>query len=274
MRLTAERFEAFLDATADADKVAERLLRWAEQVEAGSEINRATLLMATADAYASAGEDERRLELCRRAVADEFLAEILEGEGRHLEAAQVATIGLDRVENEGPGLAAVSLALVRRRCREHLGLVADELDLSAETLSHLLGGADPLDGVEVALPPGELERDIVTFVTELGWQEFTAVLSAGFADFAAQCAAIEQTFRTRPEGLPRVCVPIELATLRAYADTLGAPVDERGLRVRFSMWATCQGLGTSWPPGRNQPCWCGRPAKYKKCCGRAGGASS
>jgi uncharacterized protein YecA (UPF0149 family) len=22
----------------------------------------------------------------------------------------------------------------------------------------------------------------------------------------------------------------------------------------------------SWPPGRNQPCWCGSGYKYKKCC--------
>ena len=23
---------------------------------------------------------------------------------------------------------------------------------------------------------------------------------------------------------------------------------------------------TAWPPGRNQPCWCGSGCKYKKCC--------
>jgi uncharacterized protein YecA (UPF0149 family) len=22
----------------------------------------------------------------------------------------------------------------------------------------------------------------------------------------------------------------------------------------------------AWPPGRNQPCWCGSGRKYKKCC--------
>jgi len=24
---------------------------------------------------------------------------------------------------------------------------------------------------------------------------------------------------------------------------------------------------TPWPPGRNDPCWCGSGTKYKKCCG-------
>jgi tetratricopeptide (TPR) repeat protein len=25
-------------------------------------------------------------------------------------------------------------------------------------------------------------------------------------------------------------------------------------------------VGVAWPPGRNQPCWCGSGRKYKKCC--------
>ncbi len=26
----------------------------------------------------------------------------------------------------------------------------------------------------------------------------------------------------------------------------------------------------TWPPGRNEPCWCGSGRKYKKCCGAPG----
>jgi len=26
----------------------------------------------------------------------------------------------------------------------------------------------------------------------------------------------------------------------------------------------------TWPPGRNDPCWCGSGRKYKKCCGAPG----
>lgn len=26
-------------------------------------------------------------------------------------------------------------------------------------------------------------------------------------------------------------------------------------------------IGVAWPPGRNQPCWCGSERKYKRCCG-------
>ena len=28
------------------------------------------------------------------------------------------------------------------------------------------------------------------------------------------------------------------------------------------------GRGIAWPPGRNEPCWCGSAHKYKRCCGR------
>jgi uncharacterized protein YecA (UPF0149 family) len=27
------------------------------------------------------------------------------------------------------------------------------------------------------------------------------------------------------------------------------------------------GRGRPWPPGRNEPCWCGSGAKHKRCCG-------
>jgi uncharacterized protein YecA (UPF0149 family) len=28
-----------------------------------------------------------------------------------------------------------------------------------------------------------------------------------------------------------------------------------------------RGIGTPWPPGRNDRCWCGSGRKYKQCCG-------
>ena len=35
---------------------------------------------------------------------------------------------------------------------------------------------------------------------------------------------------------------------------------ERALRACNADWEI------AWPPGRNQPCWCGSGRKYKKCC--------
>jgi uncharacterized protein YchJ len=43
---------------------------------------------------------------------------------------------------------------------------------------------------------------------------------------------------------------IDIDVVRAYSDSL------QGARNST----------TSWPPGRNEPCWCGSTTKYKKCC--------
>ncbi|MFI5735262.1 SEC-C domain-containing protein [Kribbella sp. NPDC051587] len=34
-------------------------------------------------------------------------------------------------------------------------------------------------------------------------------------------------------------------------------------------WPRDDATGVAWPPGRNQPCWCGSEMKYKRCCGAA-----
>ena len=37
--------------------------------------------------------------------------------------------------------------------------------------------------------------------------------------------------------------------------------------VRSSTAVSEAGAGRAWPPGRNEPCWCGSERKYKRCCG-------
>ena len=33
------------------------------------------------------------------------------------------------------------------------------------------------------------------------------------------------------------------------------------------------GEATTWPPARNEPCWCGSGVKYKRCCGTVDAAT-
>jgi uncharacterized protein YecA (UPF0149 family) len=44
--------------------------------------------------------------------------------------------------------------------------------------------------------------------------------------------------------------------------------DPRRARAGFAahLARSRPGQLTAWPPGRNQPCWCGSGRKYKKCC--------
>ena len=45
--------------------------------------------------------------------------------------------------------------------------------------------------------------------------------------------------------------------------------DPDGGRARYAAERFADGEAVRWPPGRNEPCWCGSQRKYKKCCGPA-----
>jgi uncharacterized protein YecA (UPF0149 family) len=38
-------------------------------------------------------------------------------------------------------------------------------------------------------------------------------------------------------------------------------------RANYAARLGAAGRIVAWPPGRNEPCWCGSGTKYKKCCG-------
>ena len=56
-----------------------------------------------------------------------------------------------------------------------------------------------------------------------------------------------------------------VADLAAFAERTGSDPTERGNPRRVRRQPRRPGL-TAWPPGRNDACWCGSGAKYKKCC--------
>lgn len=61
--------------------------------------------------------------------------------------------------------------------------------------------------------------------------------------------------------------PVRLA-LDAYelwcADREVRPDDSRAAYAADQLRL---GNADRWPPGRNEPCWCGSERKYKRCCG-------
>ncbi|MFG1706314.1 SEC-C metal-binding domain-containing protein [Nonomuraea sp. M3C6] len=64
-------------------------------------------------------------------------------------------------------------------------------------------------------------------------------------------------------------VPLTIDALLEFAGTTGADPARRSTRVALVEEVDEAG-DVRWPPERNQPCWCGTGAKYKKCCGRPG----
>ncbi|WP_200834412.1 SEC-C metal-binding domain-containing protein [Amycolatopsis alkalitolerans] len=60
----------------------------------------------------------------------------------------------------------------------------------------------------------------------------------------------------------------------AHSELTGAEPDSVETFERLAILAGIAGDGIPWPPGRNEPCWCGSERKYKKCCGAPGFAVS
>ncbi len=91
---------------------------------------------------------------------------------------------------------------------------------------------------------------------------------------AVYCRRMEGRLRAHSEaGMARLSVvPVRSAEFVPWVSE-NAP-DERDpsqLRARYAADVARDPSRTiAWPPGRNEPCWCGSGRKYKKCCGAPG----
>ena len=70
-------------------------------------------------------------------------------------------------------------------------------------------------------------------------------------------------------GIPRLAIaPIQVAPFSAWCAEEGRQPDSPEARAQYAAHLAQQGDPNvmPWPPGRNEPCWCGSGHKYKKCC--------
>ncbi|MGK5683155.1 SEC-C domain-containing protein [Actinoplanes sp. URMC 104] len=151
----------------------------------------------------------------------------------------------------------------RHRLRHALGLQHDAHDNLAERLESKLANA----GARVdAEPDGDL----------LFWPhaEFDSLL-AQWPAAAEQYGATWDEHRARLEReLVRLAaagrkglavLPASVEGLVAFAGTDGDPADAR-TRAGYAGQLFAGPAQITWPPERNEPCWCGSGLKYKKCC--------
>jgi uncharacterized protein YecA (UPF0149 family) len=72
----------------------------------------------------------------------------------------------------------------------------------------------------------------------------------------------------RSHGMPiRAVAPIVVEDFVAWCAEHEEDPEEA--RASYAVHLTTDGEVIAWPPGRNEPCWCGSGRKYKKCCGPA-----
>lgn len=72
----------------------------------------------------------------------------------------------------------------------------------------------------------------------------------------------------RGQGMPiRAVAPIVVDQYTTWCEEHGEDPEEA--RAAYAAETFAAGEAIAWPPGRNEPCWCGSGRKYKKCCADA-----
>ena len=151
------------------------------------------------------------------------------------------------------------LAQQRHDLREEMGLPHDDYDTLADRLraasNHALEALDDGPATLLFWPEAEFTALLTRWPAladsyPTTWDEHRAQIERALTEASGLGGADLGVVAGTVEGLAAFAGddPVDEETLDGYADSL----DEVGL--------------TSWPPGRNDTCWCGSGAKYKKCC--------
>jgi tetratricopeptide (TPR) repeat protein len=213
----------------------------------------------------------------------ELVAELLEARGdyetalawfdRAVSAEDIATILADA---EDAGMLKAIPLFGRQRCRAALGYPEDEGDRAAALAeAQRQKWASKLDALAAAprrpATPGSRRAEMLIWQRdELGraHQRWPEVFTG---DIPGHCAAIEQRLRRMAAQQHTSRITLITGTVDGFANYLqreGGDPGEESTRLSYATRARERGHTLTWPPGRNQPCWCASGQKYKKCCGR------
>jgi tetratricopeptide (TPR) repeat protein len=147
----------------------------------------------------------------------------------------------------------------RHRTRHALGLPHDTHDNLADRLETRLAGAPTADPDDLLFwPRAEFDRVLVQ------WPGLSSSYGGTWDEHRAR---LEREL-TRLAGSGRTgltLLPGTVGGLVAFAGNDGEPADPKTLSGYARRLAAGAGQIT-WPPERNEPCWCGSGSKYKKCC--------
>ncbi|MET8877702.1 SEC-C domain-containing protein [Nocardia sp. NPDC004604] len=183
---------------------------------------------------------------------------------RWLEAGLARQLALADDTSE-PYLGLQQLAMARGRIRDALGLPEDSIDRAAEEgkqqwLDQIIGGrsgaAHPSATSVLYWPESEFAAALKRWPT----------LRDKYETYDEHRKLVERTLRDLP-SVARIAVAT-VAGLIDYAESIDADPALAHTRAEYAAELAETGYVLVWPPGRNEPCWCGSGRKYKKCCGR------
>jgi hypothetical protein len=192
----------------------------------------------------------------RNRLAEEWLSEAVR------EALADRAAPADPASAEDAGLLFFLLQQ-RHRVRHALGLSHDAHDNLAERLETKLANtagaaaAEPADDL-LFWPRAEFDRLLA---------QTPALAQVYGPTFDEHRAHLEREL-VRLAGVGRTGQTLltgSAAGLTGYAGPDGDPADPK-TRAGYAGQLAIGAKGISWPPERNEACWCGSGNKYKKCC--------
>lgn len=161
------------------------------------------------------------------------------------------------------------LAIGRAQVRRTLGLDPDELD---RTVSPQPPMARPGSLASGEVGPESIVRVLFWHRDEIrpAAARWPTLLQHTDIDEVLSERELENRELVARDGARVVMVPLTVDLLAEFsARTGGDPLDGR-TRTKFLHEQYDKGAVIQWPPGRNDPCWCGSLRKYKNCCARSG----
>jgi tetratricopeptide (TPR) repeat protein len=150
----------------------------------------------------------------------------------------------------------------RHRTRHALGLPHDTNDNLADRLETKLAAgtqaaAEPADDL-LFWPQGEFDR------VAAQWPGLSAAYGATWDEHRARLE--RELVRLAAAGRTGLALlPGSVAGLTGFAGPDGDPADPK-TRAGYARQLAAGSGHITWPPERNEACWCGSGNKYKKCC--------
>jgi hypothetical protein len=154
-----------------------------------------------------------------------------------------------------------------RARRSRRGLLQVEMP---EALARLDAGSGPETQAKL---PGPVELAIGWFPADqwtVACERWPELLDGRPADHLAYSHATEARIKRIARHAPGNRLHVAAMTvegLEAHADEAGYDPGSGEARSSYAATLLRAGDAVVWPPGRNEPCWCGSERKYKKCCG-------
>jgi hypothetical protein len=238
---------------------AELLLRLGSEDEGMARMSAVRPSMAT-DAYAAMFVTESLVDAGYTEVAEQWLTTAVE---QALERHQATERSADRSTHVKDIETAFRLVQLRHWVRRDLGLTHDTLDVIADQLMDIVG--------EV------LEDELRTPLTVVFWP------ADNFAQLVERWPALAEIYGgswdehrrlvehhlVLEEEAGRAQLAVCAGSVDSFVDFVGGdevdPHDDR-LHQDYADHVVMHRPKQVWPPGRNEPCWCGSGSKYKKCC--------